>query len=80
MKNIPDERDPNKVWYLHVNGRHFAEYENQKFCLSVAIHQLTIHGKEVHIQTRQQWLDTVDQFEAGYNKGYEAAKRESWNK
>lgn len=79
MKNVPDERDPNKVWYLHINGLHHSEYESLHDC-QVAAFMLLVQGKEIHIQTRQQWLDTVDQYDLGFEKGYEAAKRESWNK
>lgn len=76
MKNVPDLRDPNKVWYLHVNGKHHSEYENLQACIVNALIQLQSFGNEIHIQSRQQWLDTVDPFEEGYAYAIEQVRLE----
>lgn len=60
MKNVPDNRDPNKVWYLHVNGKHYDEYEDLQQCIVTALVHLQAHGNAVHIETRQQWLDRAE--------------------
>lgn len=74
MKNIPDNRDPNKVWYLHVNGKYHSEYENLQACIVNALVHLQSLGHEIHIQTRQQWLDSVDKWEVGYDYAIDKMK------
>jgi hypothetical protein len=72
MKNVPDNRDPNKVWYLHVNGKHHSEYENLQNCIVNALVQLQTFGNEIAVQTRQQWLEQNNLWEEGYQAGLKA--------
>lgn len=49
-----------KIWYLHADNMHVDQFYSIDEVLEAAKVEL-LNGKQIIIQTRQQWLDMTDE-------------------